>query len=207
MKVVIFCGGYGVRMGEETRRIPKPMIEIGGKPILWHIMRYYAMWGHDDFILCLGYKGEVVKEFFLSYNGALLNDFVLDRDSPATKLELLSRDLDKWRITFVDTGLNATIGERLKAVGPFIGDDDIFLATYGDGLTDAPLTQVIQAFRAEREEGAVPVGAAAVQRSHRHLRARGHRSGGGGAQPLRRADQRRILRDEARGSRHDRASR
>ncbi len=148
MKVVIFCGGYGVRMGEETRRIPKPMIEIGGKPILWHIMRYYAMWGHDDFILCLGYKGEVVKQFFLSYNGALLNDFVLDHDAATgTKVELLSRDLDKWRITFVDTGMNATIGERLKAVAPFIGDDETFLATYGDGLTDAPLTQVIHAFQ------------------------------------------------------------
>jgi glucose-1-phosphate cytidylyltransferase len=147
MKVVIFCGGLGVRMGEETRRIPKPMIEIGGKPILWHIMRYYAMWGHDDFIVCLGYKGEVVKQFFLSYNGALLNDFVLDHDADGTKLELLSRDLDKWRITFVDTGLNATIGERLKAVAPFIGDDETFLATYGDGLTDAPLTQVIDAFQ------------------------------------------------------------
>lgn len=146
MKVVIFCGGLGVRMGEETRRIPKPMIEIGGKPILWHIMRYYSMWGYDEFILCLGYRGEVVKQFFLSYNGALLNDFVLDRGATGTKLELLSRDLDKWRITFVDTGLNATIGERLKAVEPFIGDDDTFLATYGDGLTDAPLPQVIQAF-------------------------------------------------------------
>ena len=147
MKVVIFCGGFGVRMGEETSRIPKPMIEIGGKPILWHIMRYYAMWGHDEFIICLGYKGEVVKQFFLSYNGALLNDFVLDHDAAkGTKVELLSRDLDKWRITFVDTGLNATIGERLKAVGPYLGDDDTFLATYGDGLTDAPLTQVIEAF-------------------------------------------------------------
>jgi glucose-1-phosphate cytidylyltransferase len=146
MKVVIFCGGFGVRMGEETRRIPKPMIEIGGRPILWHIMRYYSMWGHDEFILCLGYRGEVVKQFFLSYNGALLNDFVLDRDATGTKLELLSRDLDKWRITFVDTGLNATIGERLKAVGPYLGDDDTFLATYGDGLTDAPLPQVIDHF-------------------------------------------------------------
>ena len=80
MKVVIFCGGLGVRMGEETQRIPKPMIEIGGRPILWHIMRYYAAWGHNEFILCLGYKGEVVKEYFLSYNGALFNDFVLERN-------------------------------------------------------------------------------------------------------------------------------
>jgi glucose-1-phosphate cytidylyltransferase len=147
MKVVIFCGGFGVRMGEETRRIPKPMIDIGGKPILWHIMRYYSMWGYDEFILCLGYKGEVVKQYFLSYNGALLNDFVLDRNPNGTKLELLSRDLDDWRITFVDTGLNSTIAERLKAVEPYIGSDDTFLATYGDGLTDAPLPHVIEAFQ------------------------------------------------------------
>lgn len=147
MKVVIFCGGFGVRMGEETRRIPKPMIEIGGKPILWHIMRYYSMWGHDEFILCLGYKGEVVKRFFLSYEGALLNDFVLDRNSSGTKVELLSRDLEEWRITFVDTGLNSTIGERLKAVESYLGDDETFLATYGDGLTDAPLPSLIDTFQ------------------------------------------------------------
>jgi glucose-1-phosphate cytidylyltransferase len=154
MKVVIFCGGYGVRMGEETRSIPKPMIEIGGKPILWHIMRYYAAWGHDEFILCLGYKGDVVKRFFLSYDGAMVNDFVLDRGSNGTKLELLSRDLEEWRITFVDTGLNATIGERLKAVAPYLNSDDEFLATYGDGLTDAPLPAVIDAFR-ERQKTAM----------------------------------------------------
>jgi glucose-1-phosphate cytidylyltransferase len=146
VKVVIFCGGFGVRMGEETRRIPKPMVDIGGKPILWHIMRYYSMWGFDEFILCLGYKGEVIKQYFLSYNGALLNDFILDRNASGTKLELLSRDLDNWRITFVDTGLNSTIAERLKAVEPYIGDDDAFLATYGDGLTDVALPHVIEAF-------------------------------------------------------------
>jgi glucose-1-phosphate cytidylyltransferase len=151
VKVVIFCGGYGVRMGEETNRIPKPMIEIGGRPILWHIMRYYSMWGHDEFILCLGYKGEAIKQFFLSYNGALLNDFVLDRDESGTKLELISRDLDKWRITFVDTGLNATIAERLKAVEPYLGDDEAFLATYGDGLTDAPLPHMIETFHDSRK--------------------------------------------------------
>ena len=146
MKVVIFCGGLGVRMGEETQRIPKPMIEIGGKPILWHIMRYYAMWGHNDFILCLGYKSEVIKNYFLSYNGAMLNDFVLDRGSNGNKVQLLSRELDEWRITFVDTGMNSTIGERLKAVEPHIGGDHVFLATYGDGLTDAPLSDVVAAF-------------------------------------------------------------
>ena len=147
MKVVIFCGGLGVRMGEETQRIPKPMIEIGGKPILWHIMNYYSSWGHNEFILCLGYKAEVVKEYFLSYNGALFNDFVLGRDEAGTSLQLLSRNLDDWRITFVDTGMNATIGERLKKVAPYIGDDDEFLATYGDGLTDAPLPDMVQSLR------------------------------------------------------------
>ena len=151
MKVVIFCGGYGVRMGEETRRIPKPMIEIGGRPILWHIMRYYSMWGHDEFILCLGYKGETIKQFFLSYNGTLLNNFILDRDANGTKIEMLSQDLDKWRITFVDTGLSSTIGERLKAVEPYLGEDEEFLATYGDGLTDAPLPHVIESFHESRK--------------------------------------------------------
>jgi glucose-1-phosphate cytidylyltransferase len=146
VKVVIFCGGYGVRMGEETRTIPKPMIEIGGRPILWHIMRYYASWGHDEFILCLGYKGDVVKRYFLSYDGAMLNDFVLDRSSNGTKVELLSKDFEEWRITFVDTGLNSTIAGRLKAVAPHLGDDQAFLATYGDGLTDAPLPTVIDSF-------------------------------------------------------------
>ena len=106
------------------------MIEIGGRPILWHIMRYYAEWGYNDFILCLGYRGEVVKEYFLTYNEALFNDFVLERNGGSTKLELLSRDVGEWRVTFVDTGADATIAERLKVVGPRLGDDDVFLATY-----------------------------------------------------------------------------
>ena len=117
MKVVIFCGGLGVRMGEETRQIPKPMIQIGGKPILWHILRYYASFGHKDFIVCLGYKGEVIKEYFLAHKGRSSTTSRSQRHGSAHGLELLSRDLaDDWRITFVDTGINATIGERLKAV-------------------------------------------------------------------------------------------
>jgi glucose-1-phosphate cytidylyltransferase len=147
VKVVIFCGGLGVRMGEETQKIPKPMVRIGNRPILWHIMRYYAAWGHTEFILCLGYKGDVIKEYFLQHDEALTNDFVLDRSRGQTRIELLSDDTGEWRATFVDTGLNATIGERLKAVEHHVGDDDIFLATYGDGLTDAPLDQVIESFR------------------------------------------------------------
>ena len=142
MKVVIFCGGLGVRMGEETQRIPKPMIRLGNRPILWHIMRYYAAWGHKEFILCLGRKGDVIKEYFLNHNEALTSDFVLDGSAKA-RIELLRQDADDWRITFLDTGVNATIGERLKAAGPYLGDDSIFLATYGDGLTDAPLPGLI----------------------------------------------------------------
>jgi glucose-1-phosphate cytidylyltransferase len=139
MKVVIFCGGLGVRMGEATQRIPKPMIPVGPQPILWHIMRWYASWGHREFILCLGYRAEVVKEFFLGYNEALANDFVLSGGD----VELLARDMEDWRITFLDTGVRATIGERLKAAERHVGDDELFLANYGDGLTDAPLDDMI----------------------------------------------------------------
>jgi glucose-1-phosphate cytidylyltransferase len=148
MKVVIFCGGMGVRMGMETQLVPKPMVRIGNRPILWHIMRYYAAFGHTEFILCLGYKGESIKEYFLSHNEALTSDFVLDGIGRGARLELLSEEIDNWRITFVDTGLHLKIGERLKAVERFIGGDDSFLATYGDGLTDAPLDEVIDEFRA-----------------------------------------------------------
>jgi glucose-1-phosphate cytidylyltransferase len=142
VKVVIFCGGLGVRMGEETRRIPKPMISVGGRPILWHIMKWYASWGHDDFVLCLGYKGECIKEYFLNYNEALSNDFVLSNGG--RDVELRGADISSWRIAFVDTGIQSTIAERLVAVRPYLDDDDYFLATYGDGLTDAPLPQMIE---------------------------------------------------------------
>lgn len=146
MKVVIFCGGMGVRMGEETQLVPKPMIRIGSRPILWHIMRYYAAWGHNDFILCLGYKSDAIKEYFLEHNDALTNDFVLERTGGDTHIELLSDDVAEWRATFVNTGLNATIAERLKAVEPFIGTDEAFMATYGDDLTDVSLDAMAQEF-------------------------------------------------------------
>jgi glucose-1-phosphate cytidylyltransferase len=151
VKVVLFCGGMGVRMGEETQRIPKPMIAVGGRPILWHIMKWYASWGHDDFVLCLGYKGEVVKEYFLGYNEALANDFILSNGG--RDVELLGSDISNWRITFVDTGKQALIGERLAAVAPYLEDDEYFLATYGDGLTDAPLHDMIERLRSSGKTG------------------------------------------------------
>ena len=142
VKVVIFAGGFGVRMGEQTQRIPKPIIRVGEQPILWHIMKYYASWGHKDFILCLGYKAETIKEYFLSYNEALANDFVLSNGGRS--VELLGSDISDWRITFVDTGAQSTIGDRLRLVAPHLGDDEYFLATYGDGVTDAPLPDMIE---------------------------------------------------------------
>jgi glucose-1-phosphate cytidylyltransferase len=142
MKVVIFCGGMGVRMGEAAERTPKPMIRIGSQPILWHIMKWYSSWGHNEFILCLGHRADVIKEYFLTYNEALGNDFVL----AGRQVELLASDMDDWRITFVDTGVQASIGDRLLATRRYIGDDEMFLCTYGDGLTDAPLDKMIERF-------------------------------------------------------------
>src|SRR5262245_49335577 len=104
----------GVRMGEATQSIPKPMIQVGSGPIIWHIMKWYASYGHTDFILCLGYRAEVIKEYFLSFREALANDFVLSNGG--RDIELLGSDMDDWRITFVDTGINALVGERLKAI-------------------------------------------------------------------------------------------
>jgi glucose-1-phosphate cytidylyltransferase len=141
VKVVIFCGGLGLRMGETSARIPKPMISIGDKPILWHIMNYYASYGVTDFVLCLGYKPEVIKEYFLGYNEALSNDFVLSEGGQ--RVELLRRDIDTWSITFLDTGLHTSIGQRLKRIRPYLEGEEIFLATYGDGLTDAPLPEMV----------------------------------------------------------------
>ena len=151
MKVVIFCGGLGVRMGDATKEIPKPMIPVGNRPILWHIMKWYADWGHTEFVLCLGYKGESIKRYFLDYNEALSNDFVLSNG--ARDVALLGSDISDWTITFVDTGGQSTIAERLLVVAPHLGDDEYFLATYGDGLTDAPLPDMIDRLESSGKSG------------------------------------------------------
>ena len=151
MKVVIFCGGLGVRMGDATKEIPKPMIPVGNRPILWHIMKWYADWGHTEFVLCLGYKGESIKRYVLDYNEALSNDFVLSNG--ARDVALLGSDISDWTITFVDTGGQSTIAERLLVVAPHLGDDEYFLATYGDGLTDAPLPDMIDRLESSGKSG------------------------------------------------------
>jgi glucose-1-phosphate cytidylyltransferase len=142
MKVVLFCGGLGMRMREYSEAVPKPMVSIGYRPVLWHVMKYYAHYGHKDFILCLGYKANVIKEYFLNYNECVSNDFVYSQGGK--KLQLLTRDIDDWNITFADTGLRSNIGERLQAVKKYVADDEMFLANYSDGLSDLPLPKMIQ---------------------------------------------------------------
>ncbi len=145
MKVVLFCGGLGLRMGEMSARVPKPMVRVGTRPILWHIMRYYAHFGHDEFVICLGHQAEVIKEYFLTYNEALGNDFTLS--DGGRRIELARSDLSSWTITFVDTGLQSNVGERLRRVQPHLEGDPYFLAHYGDTLTDAPLPTLIDELR------------------------------------------------------------
>jgi glucose-1-phosphate cytidylyltransferase len=144
MKVVLFCGGLGLRI-RDAEDIPKPMVQIGYRPILWHVMKYYAHFGHKDFILCLGYRADVVKNYFLNYNECVSNDFVLS--GGGKKLKLFNSDIEDWQITFADTGVNSNIGQRLKAVEKYLEGEEEFLANYSDGLTDLPLPHQLEHFR------------------------------------------------------------
>ena len=146
MKVVIFCGGLGMRLREAADDIPKPMVPIGNRPILWHLMKYYAHYGHKDFILCLGYKADAIKKFFLNYEETSSNDFVLTNGG--RDIELMNRDISDWRITFADTGIASNIGQRLMAVRNYLRGEKMFLANYADGLTDMHLPSVIERFEA-----------------------------------------------------------
>jgi glucose-1-phosphate cytidylyltransferase len=144
MKVVLFCGGLGMRMRSGPESLPKPMMPIGSRPVLWHVMRYYAHFGHTEFILCLGFGAKAVKDYFLDYHETESNDFVLSKG--CSSVEMLGSDVSDWRITFVDTGFDTAIGERLRRVRRYLEDDEVFLANYGDVLTDAPMDRVIQDF-------------------------------------------------------------
>lgn len=146
MKVVIFCGGLGMRLRDAGDDLPKPMVPIGNRPILWHLMKYYAHYGYTDFILCLGYRADAIKKFFLNYEETSSNDFVLSNGG--REIELMNRDISDWRITFADTGVNANIGQRLMAVRNYLRGEDTFLANYADGLTDMHLPSVIEQFKA-----------------------------------------------------------
>lgn len=144
MKVVLFCGGMGMRLREYSDSIPKPMVPIGYRPILWHVMKYYAHYGHKDFILCLGHRADVVKNYFLNYDECVSNNFVLSNGGK--KLRLLNSDIQDWNITFVDTGISSNIGQRLKAVEPYLKNEEAFMANYSDGLTDLPLPGYVDHF-------------------------------------------------------------
>lgn len=144
VKVVLFCGGYGMRMRDGASDLPKPMVPLGARPLLWHVMRYYAHYGHKDFVLCLGYGGKHIKEYFLNYQEAVSNDFVLD----GGRVELVTSDIADWRISFVDTGLTSPIGERLRRVREHVEGEEMFLANYADVLTDVAIDDMVEQFAA-----------------------------------------------------------
>ncbi|MHA6784805.1 sugar phosphate nucleotidyltransferase [Pseudonocardia saturnea] len=143
MKVVLFCGGYGMRMRDGVTDLPKPMHPVGPRPLIWHVMRYYAHFGHTDFVLCMGYGAEHIKEFFLNYSETASNDFVLRGGD----VEMLGSDIQHWTITFAHTGLASPIGERLRRVRKHLKGEEMFLANYADVLTDLPLDNMITKFR------------------------------------------------------------
>lgn len=142
MKVVLFCGGLGTRLREHSDTIPKPLVNVGYRPILWHLMRYYAHFGHKDFILCLGYRGDFIREYFLNFREEMTTDFVMS-DGGRT-IELLdNQGTDDWRITFVETGMHSNLGQRLMRVRHLLQNESMFLANYSDGLSDLPLDDYI----------------------------------------------------------------
>jgi glucose-1-phosphate cytidylyltransferase len=144
MKVVLFCGGFGLRLRDHSENVPKPLVKIGNMPILWHVMKYYAHYGHKEFILCLGYQAEAIKQYFLNYSECVSNDFVLSNGGK--NIELLNTDIQDWKIHFVNTGMQSNIAQRLKAVQKVLKGEDEFLANYSDGLTDLHLPDLIDYF-------------------------------------------------------------
>lgn len=144
MKVILFCGGLGMRLYPSTENTPKPLVVIGEKPILWNLMKYYTYYGHKNFILCLGYKGEEIKKFFLNYDECLSNDFTLTKGGK--KRKLIKSEIEDWNITFANTGLYTNIGQRLKTVEKYLDEDEVFLANYTDAVTDMPLPNIIDFF-------------------------------------------------------------
>lgn len=145
MKVVIFCGGMGLRLREHSENVPKPLVPIGDAPVVWHLMKYYSHYRHNDFVLCLGHKAEAIKRFFLDYNEALSRDFVLSNGGQ--DIQLLGTDFSNWRITFADTGAKSLVGERLLRVRDYLKGEEIFLANYCDGLSDIDLGFVTDHFK------------------------------------------------------------
>lgn len=141
MKVVILAGGFGTRISEESHLKPKPMIEIGGKPILWHIMKLYSRYGYNDFIICAGYKQDYIKDYFYNYY-LRCSDVTFDYTDNG-RMTVHNSDTDPWKVTVVDTGLNTMTGGRIKRIGKYIGNET-FMVTYGDGVSDVPIDKVVE---------------------------------------------------------------
>ncbi|MGD2131289.1 MAG: sugar phosphate nucleotidyltransferase [Maricaulaceae bacterium] len=145
MKVVLFCGGFGTRIRDYSEAVPKPMVPIGQQPILWHVMQYYARHGHEDFVLTLGYKSNMVKDFFLNWRPSMHADCVVS--DHGKNIEILGDTPPDWRVAMIDTGMWRNIGERLWAVRDLVKDEEMFLANYADGLSDVPLKEMIETFK------------------------------------------------------------
>jgi glucose-1-phosphate cytidylyltransferase len=160
MKVVLFCGGLGTRLREHSDTIPKPLVNVGYRPILWHLMRYYAHFGHKEFVLALGYRGDMIREYFLRYQETMTNDFTLSEGGKT--VDLHGRDISDWKITFVDTGLHSNIGQRLLRVRKYLSPDEPFLANYADGLSDLPIDEMVADFERKKHVASF----AAVQSWH-----------------------------------------
>lgn len=151
MKVVLFCGGLGTRLRDYSENIPKPMVPVGHQPLLWHVMQYYSYYGHRDFVLCMGYKANIIKDFFLNYNPTVFNDCIIS--DYGRNVEVIGDTVPDWNISLIDTGTWRNIGERLWAVREHVQNEDMFLANYSDGLTDAPLTEMVEFFKKSDKVG------------------------------------------------------
>lgn len=160
MKVVLFCGGLGTRLREHSETIPKPLVPVGYRPIIWHLMRYYAHFGHRDFVLALGYRGDLIRDYFLSYRDCMSSDFTLDLGDRSVRLH--RPDADDWRISFVDTGLHSNLGQRLLRVRHLLQGESMFLANYSDGLADLSLDHYVDGF----ERSGATAGFVAVRPPH-----------------------------------------
>ncbi len=152
MKAVILAGGLGTRLSEETDRVPKPMVEIGGRPILWHLLKYYSSFGIDEFVICCGYRGYVIKEYFANY---FLHMSDVTFDMAANEMEVHQRHAEPWRVTLVDTGEETQTGGRLRRVVDHVAGEDEFCFTYGDGLSDVDVAASIAFHRAQGREATV----------------------------------------------------
>ena len=172
MKVVILCGGQGTRLREETEFRPKPMVEIGGRPVLWHIMKLYAWHGFHDFLLCLGYRGNIIREYFLNYQ-AMNRDFTINLGRREIQYHDNHREED-FSVTLAETGEDTMTGGRLKRVARYLNDDDLFLLTYGDGLSDVDLNKLVGFHRAHGKLATVTVVRPVSRFGVVHVAADGH---------------------------------